>query len=689
LIALGDLNDSERAVFDSIYYYPVDCAGLKLQLMISTKLLLLLHVGLYSFFPIFFGSLSRGLRSYAYYLYIALVLMLGGVLGVIYSLPITDSISISGGNLCFAAFWMATILLLVSENSLAVVRSIILLVVVVNSFLLGAYKLFGLALSFPETINPFDVPSELFASSIWIVVLGGVLIIAELLLLVWVGERAKTRFSNPVMLGFVLVGLMFAVLIFDGILFPLIFMPFNEESLNVMGGGVVGKLLLGALFSVPLILHFFVYSDVLRNFQRVPIRLSELFKRRAAARLGSDPHGPILADQTKEQLRVLVERLSTAAAAADMGIWEYDGATGTLDWDERASVIHRVADEPADVSYADGLESYWASIHEGDRPELRQKFLAMAQGELESSSQTYRLHPSIGRDGSPVYIRLHALVDRSDQDLRILGAVTDVTTELRVARENAVLQSQIHQFQKMEAVGRFAGSIAHDFNNLLTPIVGHTELMQSQLETDDPLNRNVEEIHKAALRSRDIIQQLLAFDGDPTLAKRPLDISAVVIDSESIRKTLVGANVSVELDLLQPAMVVANRGQLERTLVNLAANGRDAIHNTGRLRISTSTVEIGAESVGAHSGAKIGSFIQLKVEDDGGGMNEATLAQVFEPYFTTKELGRGTGLGMYTIYNFVQQHGGFIEIESSENVGTTVSIHLPLARLAPSAVDIL
>ena len=271
---------------------------------------------------------------------------------------------------------MTTILLLVSENSLVVVRSIILLVVVVNLFLLVAYKIYGFALLFPQTINPFDVPTEMFAASIRVVVLGGVLIITELLLLVWVGERAKARFVNPVTLGCALVGLLFAVLIFDGIMFPLIFMPFDEQSLNIMGGGLVAKLLLGALFSVPLVLHFVIYSGTLRNFQRVPIRLSELFRRRAAARLGSDPEGPILANQTKEQLHVLVERLSTAAAAADMGIWEYDGATGTLDWDQRASVIHRLVREPRDISYADGLESYWASVHDDDRLELQRKFLA-------------------------------------------------------------------------------------------------------------------------------------------------------------------------------------------------------------------------------------------------------------------------------------------------------------------------
>jgi len=539
-----------------------------------------------------------------------------------------------------------------------VVRSLILLVVVVNLFLLVAYKLLGFALSIPEIVNPFNVSSELFDASIWVVVLGGVLIISELLLVVWVGERAKAKFVSPVMLGCALIGVLFAVLIFDGLLFPLLILPLSEQSLSLMGGGLVAKLLLGGLFSIPLILHFVIYSSALRNFQRIPIRLSELFRRRAAARLGSDPQGPILATQTKEQLRVLVERLSTAAASAEMGIWEYDGATGTLDWDQRANVIHRVASR---------------------------KFLAMAQGELDSSSQTYRLHPSLERDGSPVHIKVHALVDRGDQDLRILGAVSDVSNEIRVGRENKDLQSQIYQFQKMEAVGRFAGSIAHDFNNLLTPIVGHAELMQTRLEAGSPLTQNVEEIHKAADRSRELIQQLLAFDSDPTLEKKPLDVSAVVSDSESILKTLVGSSVSIELNLVQPALVIANRGQLEQALVNLAANGRDAILNTGRLQISTSIVQVDADSVSAHSGAKLGSFVQLKVEDDGVGMDETTLAQVFEPYFTTKELGRGTGLGMYTIYNFVQQHGGYVRLESSESVGTTVSIHLPLHEASAKA----
>lgn len=565
------------------------------------------------------------------------------------------------------------------------VRSLILLVVVVNLFLLVAYKLLGFALSIPEIVNPFNVSSELFDASIWVVVLGGVLIISELLLVVWVGERAKAKFVSPVMLGCALIGVLFAVLIFDGLLFPLLILPLSEQSLSLMGGGLVAKLLLGGLFSIPLILHFVIYSSALRNFQRIPIRLSELFRRRAAARLGSDPQGPILATQTKEQLRVLVERLSTAAASAEMGIWEYDGATGTLDWDQRANVIHRVASKSPVDSKDGGLERYWASVHEDDRPELRRKFLAMAQGELDSSSQTYRLHPSLERDGSPVHIKVHALVDRGDQDLRILGAVSDVSNEIRVGRENKDLQSQIYQFQKMEAVGRFAGSIAHDFNNLLTPIVGHAELMQTRLEAGSPLTQNVEEIHKAADRSRELIQQLLAFDSDPTLEKKPLDVSAVVSDSESILKTLVGSSVSIELNLVQPALVIANRGQLEQALVNLAANGRDAILNTGRLQISTSIVQVDADSVSAHSGAKLGSFVQLKVEDDGVGMDETTLAQVFEPYFTTKELGRGTGLGMYTIYNFVQQHGGYVRLESSESVGTTVSIHLPLHEASAKA----
>ena len=302
----------------------------------------------------------------------------------------------------------------------------------------------------------------------------------------------------------------------------------------------------------------------------------------------------------------------------------------------------------------------------------------MTQGELESSSQVYRLHPSLEPDGLPVYLKLQALADRSNEQLRILGAVTDVSSELRMAQENEVLQTRIYQLQKMQAVGRFAGSIAHDFNNLLTPIIGHTELIKTQLEPGSVLSRNVDEIYQAADRSRELIQQLLAFDGDPTLEKKPVDMSVVISESEAILKSLVGTNVSLEFDLLQRAMVVANRGQLEQALVNLAANARDAIRNTGTLHISTARVEVDADSSDNYATATAGSYIELKVNDDGVGMDEATLTQVFEPYFTTKELGRGTGLGMYTIYNFVQQHGGYVWLVSDVSVGTTVSILLPV-----------
>ena len=644
----------------------------------SSTLLLVLHVVLYSIFPLCFGALSKRSRSYAYYLYIALMLLLGGLLGAFYAFAITDSIIISGGNICFAAFWMGILLLLVSENTLGVVRSLLLLVVVVDLSWLGAYAVFGLTLASPDTLNTFNVSAELFAASSLVVVLGGVLILAELLGLVWIGERVKSSFESPLALGCALLGLFFLVLIVDGLVFPLLFLSFDEQLLKAAAGGLAAKVILGVLFAVPLVLHFVIYPDTLRNFQRSPIRLSDLLRQRAAGLSGQDLQEYRLVDQSRDQLQILVERMSTAAAAADMGIWEYDASLGTLDWDRRASGIHRVKSG----SQIEGLEDYWASVHEDDRPELQRKFLAMTQGELDSSSQVYRLHPSLEPDGLPVYLKLQALADRSNEQLRILGAVTDVSSELRMAQENEVLQTRIYQLQKMQAVGRFAGSIAHDFNNLLTPIIGHTELIKTQLEPGSVLSRNVDEIYQAADRSRELIQQLLAFDGDPTLEKKPVDMSVVISESEAILKSLVGTNVSLEFDLLQRAMVVANRGQLEQALVNLAANARDAIRNTGTLHISTARVEVDADSSDSYatstSTATAGSYIELKVNDDGVGMDEATLTQVFEPYFTTKELGRGTGLGMYTIYNFVQQHGGYVWLVSDVSVGTTVSILLPV-----------
>jgi len=539
--------------------------------------------------------------------------------------------------------------------------------------LIGAYALVRLILASPDAINPFSVRGDMYMVSSWVLLLGGVLIFFELVAVVWIGERVKAKFTSPVAVASALVFLFLSLLFIDGVLFPLFFMPMDEQILMSMAGGLAGKLVLGLLFSVPLILHFALYPAPVRNFQRVPIRLSELFKRRAVERLGSDPQGLILANQTKEQLVTLVSRLSTAASAADMGIWEYDGALGTLDWDQRASAIHRVKTETQEH----GLESYWATVHEKDRPELQRRFLAMAQGELESDSLTYRLHPSLESDGLPVYLKLQALVDRSDQELRILGAVTDVSKERRMASENRLLQARVHQLQKMEAVDRFAGSIAHDFNNLLTPIIGHAELMQTQLEAGSSLSQNVDEIYKAADRSRELIQQLLAFGRDPTLEKVPINLSRVIRDNESILRSLVGSNVSVEFDLVVNAIALVNRAQFEQALINLAANARDAINHTGSLDISTALIEIDVASLHEYPVQKTGEFVQLQVKDDGAGMDEATLAHAFEPYFTTKELGRGTGLGMYTIYNFVQQNGGYVWLESSEGIGTTATILLP------------
>jgi two-component system cell cycle sensor histidine kinase/response regulator CckA len=260
----------------------------------------------------------------------------------------------------------------------------------------------------------------------------------------------------------------------------------------------------------------------------------------------------------------------------------------------------------------------------------------------------------------------------------LIGAILDITDRKRAAEENAALQNQLRQSQKVEAIGQLAGGIAHDFNNLLTIIQGNSQLSLMDLHEGDPLRANIEEIRDAAKRAADLTRQLLAFSRKQILEMQVLDLNQVLQRLDKMLRRVIGED--IELTMFLPELiwkVKADPGQMEQVVMNLSVNARDAMPEGGKLTIETANVELDEDYAKRHIAVQPGRYVMLSVSDNGVGMSPEVRERIFEPFFTTKEKGKGTGLGLSTAYGIVKQSGGNIWVYSEPGQGTTLKIYLP------------
>jgi len=276
-----------------------------------------------------------------------------------------------------------------------------------------------------------------------------------------------------------------------------------------------------------------------------------------------------------------------------------------------------------------------------------------------------------------------AIIDVSAQKLpgnddQIFAFIRDVTEQKKAEAEREKLKEQLIQAQKMESVGRLAGGVAHDFNNMLGVILGHAELAMEQVEPGHPLEADLTEIRKAAQRSADLTRQLLAFARKQTISPRALILNDAVNGTLKMIRRLIGEGVELSW---RPAdelwHVRMDPSQVDQILANLCINARDAVHGAGRVLIETGNCSFDEAYCNAHPEYSPGDYVLLAVSDNGKGIDRETLDHIFEPFFTTKPQGKGTGLGLATVYGIVKQNRGFIVVNSQAGQGATFRILLP------------
>jgi signal transduction histidine kinase/ActR/RegA family two-component response regulator len=276
------------------------------------------------------------------------------------------------------------------------------------------------------------------------------------------------------------------------------------------------------------------------------------------------------------------------------------------------------------------------------------------------------------KDGRSITVRLSGSAFKNDRGETGFEMIAEDVSERRL------LEEQLRQAQKMEAVGRLAGGVAHDFNNLLTVIKGYSELMLEELDNAHPLRTEVDEIKKAADRAASLTRQLLAFSRQQVLAPKVLDLNLIVQNMDKLLRRLLGEEV-ILTSVLAPTLgrVKADPGQVEQVIMNLAVNARDAMPKGGKLTIETSNVDLDENYTREHVAVKPGKYVMIAVSDTGMGMPEKVQARIFEPFFTTKEVGKGTGLGLSTVYGIVKQSGGYVWVYSEVGIGSTFKVYLP------------
>ncbi len=403
----------------------------------------------------------------------------------------------------------------------------------------------------------------------------------------------------------------------------------------------------------------------------LPFRLGAAFAVVLAALVALTLSGR--AAQLERRAAFTGSQLNLALRAGRMGVWEWEVATRAVRWSDAASEIFgadwRTATDP--------IAEFYARVHADDLPRLQAVLRETALGERDDFMIEYRLMQA---DGDVRWILAIGELERDEEGRPslVIGVVSDATDRRR-------LEDRLRHTQRLESVGKLAGGVAHDFNNLLTAIIGFGELARDRVSElpDSPqrtsIRDDLQELLQVAHKGAEVTGQLLAFSRRAPSEPTRVDLSAAVRETLPLLQRLLGVTVTVRADLaaaLPPVWI--DSAQLTQIVMNLVVNARDAMIAGGEIVVRTMHVPAGSGKRPVD--APHGEWVCLEVEDSGVGMTPEVQARIFEPYYTTKELGRGTGLGLAVVYGAVETARGVVSVRSYEGIGTSFRVYLPPYR---------
>jgi PAS domain S-box-containing protein len=375
--------------------------------------------------------------------------------------------------------------------------------------------------------------------------------------------------------------------------------------------------------------------------------------------------------ESEKRYRMIVENMSDSIATLDLNLqYTYQSPSiQRITGYSLEELKHLTARERLTPESKDMVEKILAEALNYDSRKKPRRF----------GTQTLEVE-AYHKDGGTVWLEITATFTR-DENGNVAGLLItskDISERRKTAQEKDKLEKQLVQAQKMETIGRLAGGIAHDFNNMLSVILGYADLAKLRMSDNHPVLNDIAEIKKAAIRSRDITTQLLAFSRKQIISPKVIDLNEMITHTNKALVSLIGEDVHLTCHLDENLQMISiDPSQIEQILMNLAVNARDAMPGGGRLTVATRNMCADNFYCEKHEGFTPGDYVCLSVSDNGIGMDKEILQNIFEPFFTNKETGKGTGLGLATVYGIVKQNNGVINVYSEPAYGTTFNIYLP------------